>query len=98
MYPKATNAIAVKKHIRLGLRNQWIAQADYKQYHDRVIAIGIYATFLVSQMGCNHKIEKVVENDDVNILWDFHTQTNHQTAKSRKKWENYKIEQLKGRL
>lgn len=75
-----------------------IAQADYQQYQDTVTTIGICATFLVSQMWYNHKTEKVVENDGVNILSHFHRQTDHQTAKLRKIWKNYKIEHLKRRL
>lgn len=72
-----------------------ITKTDYKQYQDRVTTIGICNIFIVSQMWYNHKTEKVVENDDINISSDFHTQTDHQTAKLRmRKLQNWIVEKI----
>ena len=59
-----------------------LAQNEYKKRHDKVAAIIHWNmcrnhNFDYSERWYEHRAEKVLENDDIKLLWDFHIQTDH---------------------
>ena len=59
-----------------------LSQTEYKRRHDNVAAAVHWCMCRKYQINCNdrwyeHRAEKVAENDDVKLLWDFQVQTDH---------------------
>ena len=59
-----------------------LAQNEYKKRHDKVAAIIHWNmcrnhNFDYNERWYEHRAEKVLENDNIKILWDFHIQTDH---------------------
>ena len=59
-----------------------LSQAEYKSRHDNVAAAIHWSMCRKYQIECKdkwyeHRAEKVAENDEVKLLWDFHMQTDH---------------------
>ena len=59
-----------------------LAQSEYKKRHDKVAAAVHWSMCKNYHIPCpdkwyNHQAEKVIENDEVKILWDFNIQTGH---------------------
>ena len=57
-----------------------LAQNEYKKRHDKVAAIIHWSmcrnhNFEATDKWYEHRAEKVVESDEIKILWDFHIQT-----------------------
>jgi hypothetical protein len=59
-----------------------LAQTEYKCRHDKVAAALHWSLckdygFPYSKKWYEHRAEKVLENDSVKLLWDFHVQSDH---------------------
>ena len=59
-----------------------LSQTEYKARHDKVSAAVHWSLckeygFDHSSKWYEHRAEKVLENDDVKLLWDFHVQSDH---------------------
>ena len=59
-----------------------LSQTEYKSRHDKVAAAVHWCMCRKYQIPCEdiwyeHRADKVAENDDVKLLWDFHIQTDH---------------------
>ena len=59
-----------------------LSQTDYKARHDKVSAAIHWSLckehgFSHSSKWYEHRAEKVLENDEVKLLWDFHMQSDH---------------------
>jgi hypothetical protein len=59
-----------------------LAQSEYKSRHDKVAATihwGLCKQFHLphAERWYEHRAEKVAENDEVKLLWDFHVQSDH---------------------
>ena len=59
-----------------------LAQSEYKSRHDKVAATihwGLCKQFNLphAERWYEHRAEKVDENDDIKLLWDFHIQSDH---------------------
>ena len=59
-----------------------LSQSEYKRRHDNVAAAIHWCMCRKYQIECKdkwyeHRADKVAENDDVKLLWDFHMQTDH---------------------
>ena len=59
-----------------------LAQTEYKARHDRIAAALHWSLckvfgFKHAKYWYEHRAEKVLENDDVKLLWDFHIQSDH---------------------
>ena len=59
-----------------------IAQTDYKERHDKVATMLLWNlckkySIPTTNNWWEHKVEKVLETDDVKILWDFKLQTDN---------------------
>ncbi len=59
-----------------------LAQTDYKARHDKVSAAIHWSLCKEYGFSCHkkwyeHRAEKVLENDEVKLLWDFHVQSDH---------------------
>ena len=59
-----------------------LAQTEYKCRHDKVAAALHWSLckeygFSYSKKWYEHRAEKVLENDSVKLLWDFHVQSDH---------------------
>ena len=59
-----------------------LSQTDYKARHDKVSAAIHWSLckeygFSCSKKWYEHRAEKVLENEEVKLLWDFHVQSDH---------------------
>ena len=65
-----------------------LSQSEYKSRHDNVAAAVHWCMCRKYLIPCTdiwyeHRADKVAENDDIKLLWDFHIQTDHEIPARR---------------